>query len=94
MQSCQARLSTGYKQSLIVTIARLESTKIQLGRRFLHFGGDYTSTSNNTDNNVERSFVWREIDAALKYSLYELNYIILMYPRIDASNPNHFTSSR
>ena len=52
------RLYTGYRQSLIATIARLEDTKTQLERRFLHFGGDYASISNNSDNNVERFFVW------------------------------------
>ncbi|KYN40040.1 hypothetical protein ALC56_05567 [Trachymyrmex septentrionalis] len=60
------RLSTGYRQSLIATIARLEGIKTHLERRFLHFDGDYASTSNNSDNNVERSFVWRKIDAAFE----------------------------
>ena len=60
------RLSTGYRQSLIATIAQLEGTKTQLERQFLHFGDDYASTTNNSDNNVKRSFVWREIDAAFE----------------------------
>jgi len=62
------RLSTGYRQSLIAAIARLVGTKTQLERRFLHFGDDYASISNNSDNNVEKSFVWREIDAAFEKS--------------------------
>jgi len=53
----------GYRQSLIATIAWFKDTKTQLERRFLHFG-NYTNTSNN--NNVERSFVWREIDVAFE----------------------------
>ncbi|KYM79375.1 hypothetical protein ALC53_10170, partial [Atta colombica] len=40
------RLSTGCRQFLIATIARIENTKIfQLEKRFLHFGSDYTSTA-------------------------------------------------
>ena len=51
---------------IIDTFARFDGTKTQLERRFLHFSADYASTSNNSDNNEERSFVWREIDAAFK----------------------------
>ena len=40
------RFFIGYRQSLIATIARLEDTKTQLEKQFLHFGSDYTSTSN------------------------------------------------
>jgi len=40
---------------IIVTTA-FEDIKTQL-ERFLHFGDDYASTSNNSDNNVERSFI-------------------------------------
>jgi len=56
------RLSVGNRQSLVAKIVQLESAKIQLQRRFIHFGGDYTST-NNSD--AER-LVWREIDTAFK----------------------------
>ena len=63
MQSYQASTALHWIQSLIATIARFEGTKTQLENRFLHFGGDYASTSNNSDNNVKRSFVWQEIDA-------------------------------
>jgi len=56
------RLSIGNKQSLVDRIVRLEGAKIQLQRRFIHFGGDYTGT-NNSD--AER-LVWREIDTAFK----------------------------
>jgi len=53
-------------QSLIATIARFEDTKTQLERGFLHFDGDYASTSNNSNNNAEKSFVWQEIDATFE----------------------------
>ena len=43
------RLSIEYRQFLIITIARLEGTKIQLERRFLHFGDDYASIFNTLD---------------------------------------------
>jgi len=56
------RLSIGNRQSLVVRIVRLEDAKIQLQRRFIHFGGDYTGT-NSSD--AER-FVWQEIDAAFE----------------------------
>jgi len=46
----------------VVRIARLEGAKIQLQRRFIHFGGDYTST-NSSD--AER-LVWREIDTTFE----------------------------
>jgi len=45
------RLSIGNRQSLVARIARLKGAKIQLQRRFIHFGGDYTGTSSN---NAER----------------------------------------
>jgi len=41
------RLSIGNRQSLVARIVRLEGAKIQLQRRFIHFGGDYTGTKNN-----------------------------------------------
>jgi len=41
---------------------RLEGIKIQLQRRFIHFGGDYTGT-NSSD---AKRFIWREIDIAFK----------------------------
>jgi len=56
------RLSIGNRQSLVARIARLEGAKIQLQRRFIHFGGDDTGT-NSSD--AER-LVWREIDTAFK----------------------------
>jgi len=56
------RLSIGNRQSLMARIARLEGAKIQLQRRFIHFGGDYTGT-NSSD--AER-LVWREIDTAFE----------------------------
>jgi len=56
------RLSIGNRQSLVARIVRLEGAKIQLQRRFIHFGGDYTGT-NNSD--AER-LVWREIDTAFE----------------------------
>jgi len=56
------RLSIGNRQSLVARIVRLEDAKIQLQRRFIHFGGNYTDT-NNSD--AER-LVWREIDTAFK----------------------------
>lgn len=54
------RLSTGNRQSIVATIARLTSLKAQLQRRFIHFGGDYAC-----DRTVERLF-WRKIDAAFE----------------------------
>jgi len=56
------RLSIGNSQSLVARTARLEGAKIQLQRRFIHFGGDYTGT-NSSD--AER-LVWHEIDTAFK----------------------------
>jgi len=56
------RLSIGNKQSLVAKIARLENAKIQLQRRFTHFGGDYTGT-NSSD---AEKLVWREIDIAFE----------------------------
>jgi len=56
------RLSIGNRQSLVARIARLEGAKIQLQRRFIHFGGHYTDT-NNSDAEI---LVWREIDTAFE----------------------------
>jgi len=56
------RLSIGNRQSLVARIVRLEGAKIQLQRRFIHFGGDYTGTTNS---GAER-LVWREIDTAFE----------------------------
>jgi len=56
------RLLIANRQSLLARIVRLEGAKIQLQRRFIHFGGDYTGT-NNSD--AER-LVWREIDTAFE----------------------------
>jgi len=56
------RLSIGNKQSLVARIARLENAKIQLQRRFIHFGGDYMGTNSN---DAER-LIWREIDTAFE----------------------------
>ncbi|KYN29108.1 hypothetical protein ALC57_01471 [Trachymyrmex cornetzi] len=65
------QLSIGCRQSLIATIARLEGTKTQFERQFLHFGGDYASTSNNNDNNVERSFGVTHSRLLMDKRLYE-----------------------
>jgi len=56
------RLSIRNRQSLITRIEQLEREKIQLQRRFLHFGDDYTSTSSS---DVEK-LVWREIVTAFE----------------------------
>ena len=61
----RARLSIGYRQSVVTQIARLEGAKIRLQKRFIHIGGDYASTSSDS-NNVEKKLTWREIDTAFK----------------------------
>jgi len=40
------RLSIGNRQFLMTRIARLEGAKTRLQRCFIHFGGNYTSTTN------------------------------------------------
>ena len=79
------RFFIGYRQSLIATIACLESTKTKLERRFLHFS-DYRRTSNNSDNNVEKSFVWRKINAAFENriligAVINLDYTVTIFKR-------------
>jgi len=50
------RLSIENRQSLVTKIARLEDAKIQLQRRFIHFGGDYTGAAvTRRDSFGERS---------------------------------------
>ena len=57
------RLSIGRQQSLVAQIARIESAKTQLQRRFIHIGGEYAAGS--SDDNAQR-LVWREIDTAFE----------------------------
>ena len=57
------RLAVGQRQSLVARIARLEGEKTRLQRRFIHVGGNYASTSDNSDN---ARLEWREINTAFK----------------------------
>ena len=54
----------GYRQSAVARIVRLVGAKLELERRFVHIGGEYVSGEYASGN--ERSFVWREIDAAFE----------------------------
>ncbi|KAG5342008.1 DPOM polymerase, partial [Acromyrmex heyeri] len=58
------RLAIGYRQSAVARIARFAGAKLQLERRFMHVSGEYASGEYANGN--ERSFVWREIDAAFE----------------------------
>jgi len=60
----RSRLSIGNRQSLVAGIARLESAKTRLQRRFLHFGGDYTDT-NSSSSDAQR-LIWWELDTAFQ----------------------------
>ncbi|XP_011859566.1 PREDICTED: uncharacterized protein LOC105557042 [Vollenhovia emeryi] len=53
------RLSIGSRQSLVARIARLESVKCRVERRFVHFGGGGVGTS-------RAQLSWREIDTAFE----------------------------
>jgi len=55
-------MSIGNRSSLMARIARLESIKTQLQRRFIYFGGNNTGTNSNDTEN----FVWRKIDTAFE----------------------------
>jgi len=59
----RSRLSIENRKSLVARIAQLEGAKTQLQRRFIHFGSDYTTSTNSSD--TER-LVWREIDTTFK----------------------------
>jgi len=57
-----SRLLIGNRQSLVARLVRLEGAKIQLQRRFIHFGDDYTRTSSSD----AKRLVWRKIDTAFE----------------------------
>ncbi|XP_036148439.1 uncharacterized protein LOC118647504 [Monomorium pharaonis] len=57
------RLAIGLRQSLVARIARLAGEKVRLERRFMHVGGNYASTSNDSNN---ARLEWREIDTAFE----------------------------
>ncbi|KYN11067.1 hypothetical protein ALC57_16785 [Trachymyrmex cornetzi] len=59
------RLAVGHRQSAVARIARLAGAKSQLERRFVHVGGEYAGSGGHASGN-ERSFVWREIEAAFE----------------------------
>jgi len=56
----------GHRQSMVARIARIAGAKTQLERHFVHVG-DENGSGEHARNN-EKSFVWREIDAAFENS--------------------------
>ncbi|XP_036142333.1 uncharacterized protein LOC105836820 [Monomorium pharaonis] len=55
------RLTVGNRQSLMARIMQLVGEKTRLQRRFMHVGGNYAGTSDDSDN---VGLEWHEVDAA------------------------------